>query len=327
MQPRRSNLLAVSLAALLAAAGAAAQQADGEPARQADGEAAAAPAQPAAPDAPPSPDAAEPDRQTPDADRGEGQAPPRQERRISLEVTIAPWYPAPGGRYFMPGETRGGRDIDVEDLNIDSPRISPAGRLRLEVDEWSFAVSGAQFRTDRRTISPVTRPIGDLDIMEGDALRTKVRYSTADLMVGNTFFQRSLYAFDYPQSRLGVELEASAGARIDHFDIELEQQGGGRATANEAFLFPLAGIEARIKPTATTLLGFTATMGWNPGLSDQATLASDIIVRAAWQPSARVEVMAGYRITIQRMRSDDGAERFEFNGSHAGLFAGVRIGF
>lgn len=322
MQPRRSNILIVSLAALLpallAAAGAIAQEADGDPGAAAEPSAATDPGD--SPTAQPAPEA-------PASEGREPGAPPQDERRISLEATIAPWYTAPGGRYFLPGETRGGRDIDVEDLNIDSPRISPAGEVRLEVDEWSFTLSGAQFRTDRRTISPVTRPIGDLDIMEGDALRTKARYSTAELMVGNTFFQRSLYAFDYPESRLGVELEASLGARLDHFDIELTQEGGGRATASEAFLFPLAGVEARIKPTRQTLLGFTATAGWNPGLGDQATVSSDIIVRAAWQPSARVEVMAGYRITIQRMRSASGAERFEFNGSHAGLFAGVRIGF
>src|SRR5690606_302954 len=97
VQPRRSNILIVSVAALLAAAGAGAQEAHEAPgaaASQSPGLDADAPS--------------EPDPETFGA--GEGRPQPPQERRIALEVTIAPWYPAPGGRYFLPGETRGGRD-------------------------------------------------------------------------------------------------------------------------------------------------------------------------------------------------------------------------
>src|SRR5690606_12127544 len=78
--------------------------------------------------------------------RGPGQPPAGRE--ISLDVDLIPWYTSPGGRLWLPG---GGRDIDVEDLNIDSPRLSPAGRLRLEVDEWSVTFSAAHYSIDQTT--------------------------------------------------------------------------------------------------------------------------------------------------------------------------------
>ena len=298
----------VSLAAALAATANAQQEAeDPDPPRD-------PPAQAQPGRQPRSPEAAEPEEDPAD-------------RQISLQVELRPWFVAPGGRYVLPGETRGGRDIDVEDLNIDGARLSPAGRVRLEVDEWSFAVAGARVGADRRTNSPVTRPIGDIDIAQGDALRTQMRYTTAELLVGNTFFQRSLHAFDYPESRFGLELEAGLGARFDRFDIRLEREAGGEARADELFLMPLAAFEARFKPSPRTTLSFAVTAGWNPGLGDQTAVTTDLIVRTGWQVLPRVQAIAGYRITIQRMESGDGPQRFEFNGSHAGLYGGLRIGF
>lgn len=249
------------------------------------------------------------------------------DRQISLRVELRPWYTAPGGRFTLPGEARGGRDIDVEQLNLDSPRLSPAGRVRLDVDEWSFSLSGAHFRTERDAISPVNRRIGDIDLMAGDEVQTEYAYTTAELLVGNTFFQRRLRAFDHEETRFGLELEAGLGARLDHFDIQLERAAGGAASADEFFLAPLAAFEARFHPAPRATVSFAATAGWNPGLGDHTAITSDLIVRAAWQFTPRIQAMAGYRITIQRMEAGEGPQRFEFNGSHAGLFAGIRIGF
>jgi hypothetical protein len=307
VEPRRRSILTVSLAALLGAT-ASAQEEARDPGSEPGSE---PPAERAAP--------------AREAARPEGD--PQQDRQISLQVELRPWYTALGGTILLPGETRGGREIDVEHLNLDSPRISPAGRVRLEVDEWSFTLSGATFATDRRAISPVARPIGDFDLREGDAVHTELRYTTAELMVGNTFFQRSLHAYDYPESRFALELEAGLGVRFDHFDVQLEREAGGEADANEYFLMPQAGIEARLKPSPRTTIAFAATAAWNRGLSDRSAASSDLIVRAAWQVTPRMQAMAGYRISIQRMEAGSGAERFEFNGSNAGLFLGLRVGF
>lgn len=246
----------------------------------------------------------------------------------TIQVGATAIYMAPGGRFILPGSARGGRDIDVEHLNIDSPRLSTGASVRLESALASAEISGVSYSTsDREASSPVARPIGDLDLQVGDPLRSSLNLAWVEGLLGYEFHE---YRRGSAHGDVSLTVEAHVGARLTSIDMELEQIGVGEASASELFVEPLVGVGVRAELTRGYAARLRALGGWwdTGGSRSAQSWALELGFEKSWPTSVgRVVAQAGYRILNVDMDSGTGADRFEFRGSAAGLWAGVRVDF
>lgn len=62
---------------------------------------------------------------------------------LRVQVKALAMFPAPGGRISFPGTSRVGEYIDVEAINLDSPRLSPVeAAIRAAEGEWWSLCAG-----------------------------------------------------------------------------------------------------------------------------------------------------------------------------------------
>lgn len=247
--------------------------------------------------------------------------------RTPLTITVEPlaMYITPGGRFILPGRVRGGRDIDVEHVNIDSPRLSPGLRLDLTYGDWIASASGFSYTTDRDTLSPVDRSIGDLDLTTGQPINTKFTFSTAEAWIGYTVLDGSAARREGEEDVLHAGVSLFAGARAYWMDIELTNPQG-TASADPVFVEPIAGIVLSASALDRYDARVRASVGYMSTGSDTSAsfqIESDLAARIA----EGVSLVAGYRMLIVDLEQGDVIDKFEYRGSMAGLHIGLRFRF
>ncbi len=247
--------------------------------------------------------------------------------RNPLTISVEPlvMYITPGGHFTLPGDVRGGRDIDVEHVNVDSPRLSPGLRFDLNYGNWIASASGFTFTTDRDTLSPVARAIGDLDLEIDQPISTKFTFSTAEAWIGYTVVDGSAAREEGEEDVLHAGVGLFAGARAYWMDIELTNPQG-TAEADPLFIEPIVGVvltgsaldryEARVRMS----FGYMST-GSDTSASFQ--IESDLAAKIA----TGISLVAGYRMLIVDLEQGDVIDKFEYRGSMAGLHVGLRFKF
>lgn len=245
-----------------------------------------------------------------------------------FEVTVEPlaMYFTAGGRFILPGQVRGGRDIDVEHMNVDSPRLSPGLRVDVRAGDWHVTANCFTLTTENRgALSPVTRPIGDLDIITGQPISTSLTFSSADLVVGYRVAQADLASKkDGPTIvRAGVDL--FAGARAYWVDIELTNPVG-TASTDKTFYEPIVGVgfHGRLydRYTAMVRLSVGALIG-----GDKTSNSFEVDSTFSVQLAPHVHALVGYRLLVFDLDDGDVIDKFEYRGSMAGLYVGLRFEF
>lgn len=240
---------------------------------------------------------------------------------LRVEVKALAMFLAPGGRFIFPGTFRVGESIDVEAINLDSPRLSPGIEIDASLKQWRIRASYISFdQSDQGARSPTSRRVGDIDITKGDELVSSLRFDWGQVLVGRVIYDRAVGE----NSRFQVT--AGAGVRFYDISTSVVRIAGGRADADPTFVEPILGTETRF----TYREAYTFRLAIDAGISDwsdKTTQSWSITLESSVKLHDRVSAQFGYRILTFNLEEGDGASAFRFDGSLAGLYAGVSFAF
>lgn len=252
---------------------------------------------------------------------------------VRLEPYAA--YIGPAGDLRMPSATTRGGQFTLSDLNLDSPRLLPAGRIQVQRDKWRIGFSGLAFSADDRgSVQGVGGQIGDVPFAAGDELISDLSYESFDLLVSYRVWTHTGETNDDGRVRLDAGVDLIGGVRFHHADFSIRNRpltapAPGTplsVDADEFFAEPVVG--ARLDLTLAEQFGIeveSAAGGF--GFGDRSSFSFSIDAGFAYRPTPMIGVKVGYRMLLFGLNDGDGADEFEWNGSMAGLYFGAQLSF
>lgn len=252
---------------------------------------------------------------------------------ISFEARA--WYAAPAGDLTLPGGTVAGDEIDLDLLNMDSPKLTPSGELRFQRGKLRIGLSGSAFNADRASTIATTQTLGAVAVWAGE--RAQLDFSHW------SFETQALYeVFSYvdgstSDGRDAVRLRGllGGGVRVSALDLNFRvtPTDPGR-TGSETLAVGYDGTFAElmiagafeIDLNENWFISVEGSGGWF-GLDDRTSSSFSIEPTLAWHPNPHVGVEVGYRMLIHRMEDGNTPSQFEWSGSLAGLFGGLSVRF
>lgn len=255
---------------------------------------------------------------------------------VRLEPQV--WYVAPEGDLTMPGSASGTPPVALSALDAEDPKASPAGQVTIRIPQneenrwgtddfwksgWFFCVGGASFSGDSTGAAPAGGfTIGSVAVAGGAAVSTSFEWSTFHAMVG-----KWIVGSDFgTEGDVHVDIYGVAGLRIHTQDVTVSS-GGGSTTASETFGAALLGFRLDVQLPC----GFAADVNVNanywPG--DPSCTGFEVSPTFSWRPTDNLGVQIGYRLLTANCESgnEGDAGYYKFDGSLAGLYAGVEIRF
>lgn len=277
------------------------------------------PQPPAAPPGAPSPEPAKSEKDLDDA-----LAETRAKWVVQFEPTV--WYVGPGGHVTLPGSPAGAPEVFLGDLNLDSPRVSPAGTLRFFTNDWTFSVSGeGTSQEDRGFTAPVAEQIGGLTLLPGDRASSSLDFKSFEATAA---LQLDLprHLGGQPGGPFAARLDLLGGARV--YDVGFDITGpGGTASGGGFFAHPIIGA----KLTMDVVRKFSIELQVDGGAffdgRDRQVWSYDIIAGFLWRPTENVALRIGYRDLAFDLRKGPEGNRFDWQGALQGLSAGINIRF
>ncbi len=245
-----------------------------------------------------------------------------------FEIKPVAWYVAPGGDLRLPGNAvdGGGEQHNLSELNLDSPRFSPAGEVRAAHGDWRFTLGGVGFSVgDRGWVPDESGQIGSLGFDPGDAMVSSLDFASAQGSVGYRLWHEEKGRTEAGGPRIAAGLQGVGGLRI--YDIDFEVRGPSDATSfddvlGDPFLGATLtlGFVERFTIEVTVLLGYFST-------GDDEAFSWDTMVGLAWHPRPYFALEVGYRQLAFDLTSGSGDEEFSWRGAMAGLYAGGSLRF
>jgi hypothetical protein len=252
-------------------------------------------------------------------------APPPVAERLQVHFEPAVWYVSPGGDIRLPGD--GADEMDIDDLNLDSPRMSPFGELRLRHGDWSVLFSGAVFEMENRgAVMDEAGQVGSVPFAAGDRL-----VSSLDLLTFEAAAEYRLYeAPRGPRPSGGFDFEPEwdvmGGMRL--YDISAQVSGPGGTAGDDAFFAePFAGIRFGMELAEAFTVDIHASLGGFADGEDRASLSWDVVTGFQWRPTPHIGVQFGYRQLAFLLEQGPDGDEFKLRGAMAGLYFGGVIRF
>ncbi|MFZ4573536.1 MAG: hypothetical protein ACOYN0_04015 [Phycisphaerales bacterium] len=278
---------------------------------------------------------------------GGAEQPVEKHGQWTLRVEPVVWFTGPSGTLKLPGSASGvggssagdggtvgalslqggaAQDVDLRDLDIDTPEASPAIEINLGRGDWRFGLRAIDFSGDQQAAANAGGSYGSLAYAAGDEVSTSLDYSQFELEVGYSLRKRDLSP--YPQGfKFHSNFELIAGLRVYDFEWSVENTtAGGALGTEETFWEPIVGAKISMELYEQFDIDLQLTAGGLP-LGDDSSYSLDVIVGGAWRPVENVGVLVGYRLTGYDLSSGSGDEEFEWQGSMAGLYAGLVLQF
>lgn len=255
---------------------------------------------------------------------GELKVPDAEKYTIRFEPSL--YYASPGGKVLLPGSPGGNNAMHLEDLNLDSPRLSPFGELHVRSGDWRVSVSGfAVSLSDRGSIAPDDRTAGPFPYASGDLLTSSINFASGDIVAA--------FQMGAPDAISGkrdpafaVGFETLFGLRF--FDVDFEvQTPTGTASGGGFFVQPIVGAKATMSVGHDITIDVQTDLGGFMEGPDKNSLSTNILVGFAYRPTPNVGVQVGYRLFIFDLNDGQEAERFEYRGAVAGLYMGLEVRF
>jgi len=244
----------------------------------------------------------------------------------SIQIEPAVWFAGFEGDLGVPG---GSGTIDAGDLNLDSPRLSPAGEVHLRRGRWRLTLGGFGFSIDQTAFLPVADRIAGIALAAGDRVGTELDLNSFEATVGFDLWSRALGERADGGPMLIATISALGGVRLYDLDVNLRISAGGMETSaggDQFFAEPIGGLKAELEIADR----FSVDIQISAGYIDTGGTSSnsfDLILGFMWRPVAHVGAQMGYRLLTFDLEDGSGPGRLILDGSLAGLYWGVVVRF
>lgn len=252
---------------------------------------------------------------------------------IRLEPYVG--YIAPAGDLRLPSATTRGGEIELTDLNLDSPNLVPTGRIQARRGKWTIGFSGLAFSADDQgSTQSASGQLGGVAIAPGDRLVSDLSYESFDLLVSYRFWQHNSETNASGRTRLSAGLDAVGGLRFHHADFDIRNSPAVapapgavlNASADEFFAEPVLGL--RLDLAFDERFGIEVeSIAGGFGAGDRSSGSFSIDAGFAYRPVHWAGVKVGYRLLVFGLNDGEGAEEFDWAGSMAGLYFGGQFSF
>lgn len=244
-------------------------------------------------------------------------------------------YIGPAGDLRLPSDTTRGGEFTLEDLNLDSTRVLPIGRIQAQRGKWRFGFSGLGFDANDQSSQQTTAgQIGGVAFAAGDELVSDLSYQSFDLLVSYRVWNHTADTNANNRVRLDVGLDVIGGLRFHNASIDIRNRPATApapgtpliADADEFFAEPVAGL--RLDLTIVEKFGVeveTLAGGFSTG--DRSSGSFSIDAGFAYRPMRSIGIKIGYRLLVFGLNDGEGNEEFDWAGSMAGLYFGAQISF
>lgn len=253
----------------------------------------------------------------------------------TLSFEARAWFEAPSGDLTLPGGVTPDDEIDLDDVNMDSPRLSPYGELRVQRGKLRLGFGGSFFSADEGSTVETTRTLGEVDVYAGERARLDFSHWSFDALALYELFSYVDGSTSDGRDEVRIRGSLGGGLRVSSVDFDFSidptdpARTGGEVLAggyDGTFVELMAAAALDIDLYERWYLSVEAS-GGTFGLDDRTSTSFSIEPTLAWHPNTRVGVEVGYRLLIHRMEDGDSPGEFEWAGSMAGLFAGVSVRF
>ncbi|MGH7242542.1 MAG: hypothetical protein ACREJD_03900 [Phycisphaerales bacterium] len=234
------------------------------------------------------------------------------------------WYAGASGKVRIAGAPASSGTVQINDLNLDNPRLTPAGELHVRTGNWRFSFGTFFFSQDRLQTMAVGGQLGTVAFAPGNQVYSKIQQDEYAPVVGYEFWRRDPEATDAVKF-LG-RLEVFGGARLDDLKFSFAQ-GAASADQSEFFGQAILGIKGSMDIAEQFSIDLETSAGGWPGGNSSYAWSWDITVGFMWRPIPNVGVQIGYRNLVNEFRTGSDAQRFYYNGGLAGLFFGAAVRF
>ncbi len=250
----------------------------------------------------------------------------------TIRVEPMAWYASFAGDLEMPGSPGTTQNaFDIENFDLDEPRLSPVGFVHLQFDRWRFSVGGVFISADDREGSVDQGGIlGDLTLATGDVTNSSIDFWAAELQAAYRLIHKRMGTTQDGKDRVVFGLEPVIGVRMYSADVEIEALSGASSglstSADDMFYEPIAGLKLEGEFAEEFTVDLQTNFGYGPW-NDRESFSWDIMIGGAWRPIPNLGVRIGYRQLLFDLESGSGSETFHLDGSLAGLMLGVELRF
>lgn len=245
-----------------------------------------------------------------------------------VQVELLARYTAPAGEIRLPGGSVRGSLVDLEDINLDGPRLMPGFDISLRNGPWRINAIGLFYEIDNQIATAEDDLVlGSVGVAQGQRTSLAHTYTQIDLRLARTILDRPISPRANAEGhKVRLRLDAEVGLRVYDFEFEIDNlDTGGRYTDGRTFFEPHAGFKAAFNIFEEATIDLYNNFGAWPG--DATAYSWDIGVGFQWRPVDHFGVQIGYRSTIFRLNEGSGTNEFEWNGSYQGLYAGLQFRF
>ncbi len=246
----------------------------------------------------------------------------------TVQAQVRMWYLSPAGKLGLPS-TNGaaGAYMRTNDLDLDQPRISPFAEVSMKAAAWRFTFSGANYDLSHNATAPFAFTLGSTPVAGGTAFRMDFDYSTFNLTVGYRFCD-----YDFGKEGGGeagrhvLRIEGVGGVRFHDVGIRITNTLDNTSGTNQFFGEAIAGARAELQLARDFSIDLELTGGGMP-IDGHSVYSIDVAVGFSWRIVDGIAAQIGWRQLAFDLEDDSGARQFKYEGTLAGLFAGVVIRF
>jgi opacity protein-like surface antigen len=254
----------------------------------------------------------------------------------TVQIEPSVWFVSPGGDMRLPAgaSATSSPEFEIADLNIDSPRLSPFGKVHLRSGNWTLGLMGFGYSIDRSAVLGRDLRVGNAIGLAGEKLRTSFDFASFEATGGYRLLETDLVRDADGTANVIASLDGLFGARMYDLDIDVRVQPGPlrdptpdsvRARESEFFIEPLVGLKGELELYEQVTANVQLSAGYGPW--DNTSVSWDVIAGFAWRPTPNVGVQIGYRQLAFRLESGEGTNEFKYTGSLAGLYFGLFFRF
>jgi len=252
--------------------------------------------------------------------------------RWRIRVTPRVWFVAPAGDLTLAG----GPKFKLGDVKADSTTLAPfldvtvrevpAEGVKVGVPNLIFAASGAITSSDSSNTLAGGGQFGSLAVAPGGQIDSQVQWSTFQLTGGQVWRLADLTPAGGMKGTTVVDLAGMVGARVQYQRFEF---ASGGVTEREKLTWLEGIVQARldVRLSSEFAAELNASLAWAPDRFGGEVDAAFSYTPWRGARGQSLGVQIGYRLLATDYSVDRNGSKTEFNGSLAGLYAGVSLKF